>query len=299
MAFDTSQALSIQAARTINVGRGDPTPVEALYTDGFESYPLGNFESTGDVFSWSLHPRVAASADRAFSGSQSVKFSFGPGELSGEMRFLLDKKYTELWFRYKMWVPSNYFHRVNPDPERASNNKGLMMLWGDSYSGYSPTASLHFLPFDNGSNGDSYLYPAWRVNGPTALNFFDPNDLSGGDPLTASPVGIVQADRGTWVDWVMHFKVSTNPIAYESRAAWDPVNDNGAVQVWKNGNLLLDITNAHNYYGGGASDPGGVGDGWNFGYILGAANSGWDELTEIFIDDFAIAETAAGVGFSV
>ena len=284
MAFDTSEALNIQAARTINVGRGSSPIGVPLFSDDFE-----NGDASNSVFTWSNINKI--STDRAYLGSQSLKFSYGPDELgedsTAEQRFSLDRKYTEIWVRYKMWVPENYTHRDDGGP---TNNKGLLMLWGDSYSGYSPTCSLHFGPR---ANGDSYIYMGWRVNSSTVRNFYNPDNVTDFDS-SGRVDGIVSADRGTWVDWAIHMKVSTNYIAPQGE--WDPVNDNGIIQVWKNGSLIIDLQNAHNYYSGDAGDPGGVGDGWNYGYLLGWANSGFTDLTNFYIDDFLFADTADGIG---
>jgi hypothetical protein len=260
------------------------------YEDDFE----GGFGSSS-YFNWESGAYAGISSDRAYSGSESIRFRFmGNPDLSedawAEKRFSLDKKYKELWVRYKMWVPENYFHR---NPDGPSNNKGLLMLWGNSYSGYSPTLSLHFQR--KGDTGESYIYPAWRVNGNTTWNFFDlDNGLTTDGALQDAPTGITMSDRGTWIDWVVHVKTSTLPVDTNDRKNGE---GNGVVQVWKNGESIMDVTNAHNYYDGSSSDPGGLGDGWNAGYLLGWANTGFDEDTFIHIDDFKIATAAAGINF--
>ncbi|MBR9846816.1 MAG: hypothetical protein GYB35_12245 [Algicola sp.] len=128
------------------------------------------------------------------------------------------------------------------------------------------------------------------------FNFFDPESLSADGALSNAPTGISIEDRGTWIDWVIYVKTSTIPVA---RDDWKNGQGNGAVRVWKNGSLILNISNAHNYYDGDSSDAGGSGDGWNAGYILGWANSGFDDDTTIFIDDFMMGSTNESVDFEL
>lgn len=273
------------------------TAVATGFSDSFEQDSTGsNPRGSNSIFDWTDSYLVKVSDERAYSGSKSLAFSFeGSPDLAAdamsEQRFSLDKKYTDLWFRYKLWVPENYFHRA---PEGPSNNKGLLMLWGDSYSGYSPTVSLHFER--KGSTGESYLYSSWRVNGATAFNFFDPATLSAGGDLANAPVGISMSDRGTWIDWVINVRASTIPVASND---WRSGEGNGVVRVWKNGSLILNISNAHNYYDGSSSDAGGSGDGWNAGYLIGWANSGFNEDTTLNIDDFSMGPTSDSVGFEL
>ncbi|MEP4532851.1 MAG: heparin lyase I family protein [Saccharospirillum sp.] len=267
------------------------------FSDSFETdTPGGRPDAdSSSVFNWTDSSSARVSNDRAYTGQNSMSFTFeGNIDTSkdsfSEQRFSFDKKYSELWIRYKMWVPENYVHR---NPDGASNNKGLINLWGGSYSGYTPAVSLHF---ERKSTGESYLYSAWRANGTATFNFYDPNNLTPNSGLSNAPVGISFADRGTWIDWVINVKTSTVPIAMSD---WKSGQGNGVVRVWKNGSLILNIFNAHNYYGGSSNDAGGSGDGWNAGYLLGWANSGFDEDTNIYIDDFLIGSTNEAVDFEL
>ena len=287
MAFDTSQPFSNDVAKLINVGRGNvgSTPSgPALFTDNFESGIIGNQpNASSSAFSWDGGAYNTVSEDQSFSGSKSLKLSFiGNVDLTedawGEQRFALDRKYTELWIRYRLYVPVNYVHR-------------------------SPSLSFHFqLPVGTTNPGGSRLYPAWRPNAGTVWNIYDVTDFSRDWVPEQNQIdGITAADRGTWIDWVIHVKCSTIEIPQGS-TPWEnngtPITGNGVCEIWKNDQKVMNVQNATNFYNGGASDPGGVGDGWNYGYLLGWANSGFDEDTFMHIDEFSIAETAAGVGFT-
>ncbi len=268
------------------------------FEDSFEQDTSGSRAGNANtnVFSWTDTASVRVSNERAYTGNNSLAFTFegNPDPTSdawSEQRFKLDRKYTELWFRYRMWVPENYAHR---NAEGPGNNKGILNLWGENYSGYTPALSFHFQR--KGSNGESYLYPAWRVNGSTTFNFFEPDHLTSSGSISEAATGIALEDRGTWIDWVMNVKTSTIPVGFNGR---EDGEGNGALRVWKNGELILNISNAHNYYGGTSSDAGGEGDGWNYGYLLGWANSGFDEETIIYIDDFQVGTSNEDVAFDI
>jgi hypothetical protein len=264
------------------------------YVEDFE----GGFGGSS-FFRWGSEAYTDISSDKAFSGSQSLRFRFmgnsDPAEDAwAEKRFELDRIYSELWIRYKLWVPENYFHRDGDGPD---NNKGLIMLWSDEYSGISHT-SLHFSrPRDITSSGESAsnpggssLYGTWKPNSSVAYNFFNPSDLLDDSPsVDEMSMGILSSDRGRWIDWIIHAKASD--IYIEQGDIDGP--GNGKLQVWKDGELIYNVTDATNY-----SDVANM-NGWDQGYILGWANSGFDETTYMHIDDFMIGVSPEDVGFDL
>ncbi|WP_394168167.1 heparin lyase I family protein [Saccharospirillum alexandrii] len=266
-----------------------------------ESY-VEDFEGglgSSNFFKWGSEAYTDISSDKAYSGNESLRFRFmGDTDLNedawAEKRFELDRIYSELWIRYKLWVPENYFHRNGDGPD---NNKGLIMLWSDDYSGISHT-SLHFTrPRDINSSGESAsnpggsaLYGTWKPNSGVAFNFFNPYDLSDDSPsMDEMSMGILSSDRGRWIDWVIHAKVSDLHI--EQNDIDGP--GNGKLQVWKDGELIYNVTDATNY-----TEVDGM-NGWDQGYILGWANSGFDETTYMHVDDFMIGVSAEDVGFEL
>ncbi len=75
-----------------------------------------------------------------------------------------------------------------------------------------------------------------------------------------------EKDLGKWMEVIIHVKVASKS------------NNDGVVQVWKNGEKYFDATNVKNY-----SDMG-----YNYydkGYLLGYSNSGFEEETNLYIDN--------------
>ena len=60
-------------------------------------------------------------------------------------------------------------------------------------------------------------------------------------------------------------------------------NNNGVIQIWFNGALLVDKRNLPSYAAGG------VGNFFQSGYLLGWANSTFNPETKMFIDDVTIS----------
>ena len=259
------------------------------FSDDFE----GGFGSSS-FFRWGGEAYTDISSDKAYGGSDSLRFRFlGNPDLTedawAEKRFTLDKIYDELWIRYKLWVPENYVHRDGDGPD---NNKGLIMLWSGEYTGHSASTSLHFgrpLPGQN-ADGGSMIYGAWRPNSGITGNFYNDSNFVD-DYFTPEEVnvGIHPSDRGSWIDWVIHVKASSIPIDVGDISG----DGNGKVQVWKNGQLTYNAISANNFYEDKSRN------GWDQGYILGWANSGFNEDTFIHIDDFMISTTPEGVDFDL
>jgi hypothetical protein len=271
------------------------------FTDGFEDGMLGSSPSQkNSFFEWDTGVYSQISDEYAYSGNLSLKFTYkgnpDPAEDSwSEQRFKFSELQKDLWIRYKMRVPDNYLHRKPVGP---TNNKGLIMLWSDPYSGYSATTSLHFQrPVDatddntGGTNpGGSIIYAAWRANSDLTLSFFIDDDYAADwAPVTEYSTGLSVSDRGKWVDWVMHIKVSDMSI---SEGDMDGPG-NGKVQVWKNGTLIYNAKDATNYF------PVESENGFTKGYIMGWSNSGYNEDTVFYIDDFAIGNQPSDINFNL
>ena len=295
MTFDTRQALSIQAARTINVGRGSGggAPVDpsgALFYENFEAQTVDQSPTGGNSFlTWGNGTRTKTLDDRSYTGTKALRFRF-PGDpdpsamAMSEQRFTLGSQETEMWWRYKLWIPANYQHRIGSG---ANNNKGLLMLWSQGYSS-GPTVSLHFgTPNDfvdgtsaSNPNG-SVIYAAWRQENGVLRNFYNENNLSENHKNNMDPTKGIRAEHfGQWNDIVVHVKAATNDAPYD-----------GAVQAWVNDESMYNVTNATNYFPSNNY--------WDEGYLLGWANSGFDEETDLYIDDILIGRTSESINFTV
>lgn len=258
---------------------------DLLFSDNFES---GTLTSSGPHFSWTPGANVSISSDKTKSGSYSVKFFYkGNTDLTAdaysELPFRLDQVYKEIWVRYWLYIPSNYYQRI---PTGASNNKGLLYAWSGSYNNNPPTlVGVNFTPTDNGS---SRVDINWRTDGNTSQHYGSYNwsqnmyinslDMdSTGHPIVIDS----QKDPGHWDDFVIQMKVA------------DPGIADGVISIWKNGQLIARWNNATDYY---SADP--SMNGFESGYVLGWANSGFNEDTVFYMDDFKIGTTAASVDFS-
>jgi hypothetical protein len=168
-----------------------------------------------------------------------------------ELRFNLGGQYSELWISYRLYIPTNYYHR---QPSVGTpNNKAFII---DDNTG------RHYIDFEVWplSDGADHFSLNWKANGVAKGHTFYRNWTYG-----------APADRGRWHNYVIHLKMATS------------ANNNGVVQVWKNGAQVLDITNLANYT-----------PGYNFferGYIFGASNSGFTKDTELRLDDVTFATT--------
>jgi uncharacterized protein YjdB len=256
---------------TITVAIPPPPPSDsaaAVFQDGFES---GTRSGPQNGYAWGsvTTSTVSVSSDRAFSGTYSLKFSFGlPPDLLGddswaEARLGFGEYLPAVWLEYRLYVPANFTHR-NDQP---ANNK-FFMIWRDTYgSGGDWRAGYEYNEDGNGGSrlrmmSNQYTNSVMTSNGLNPQRGQDAPLINGSGPIA----------RGAWTR-----------IRVEFRAASGVGANDGVMRLWA-GNVLV----------GEKTD----GDFWNsMGdaetllhncYILGWANSGFAELTEFFVDDVKI-----------
>ena len=237
------------------------TPVQSavIFEDGFES---GNLSTTQNGFRWVGSTRTEVNSVNPRTGSRSLQFFYhanADGEDGwSEQRFALGGNYTDIWAAYDMRIPNNYYHRDQSD---SANNKGFLYLWSGDYASPSgPMLGPEFWPLGDGSSKASI-----RLFG----RGYDQHIGSG-----VCPNPIKLSDRGKWFRIVAHYK-------YASSA-----NNDGIVQIWKQypdgtQEVACSITNGAWY---AANSPG-----FDSGYILGWANSGYSEDTYFYVDNFKVA----------
>lgn len=239
------------------MGVGLTCQAQIIFQDDFES---GDLSKRQNNFSWASSRATTVSSDRAKSGSRSLKFTFeavpsGQDSFS-EQRFELGGNYPELWVRYDLFVPSNYFHRNDPP---SANNKGFLYLWSGDYGRPDgPGMGPNFWP-----NSDGTSFASHYVWGPGLDKHYNHQ----------MPKAIEAADRGKWIRIVAHYK-------YASSA-----NNDGVAEIWKTRDgvteKILNIQNGAWYIPG---QPG-----FNRGYLLGWANSGFAEETTFYIDNITFS----------
>lgn len=117
MVWDTSQPLSIQAARTINVGRGSGGstavgPDNSLFFDDFSS---GDTSKTENGFTWDIGSKPVESMPTPHSNKMGLKFTYSGsnyGDATSEARYTMGGQYFETWERFSLYIPLNYYHRA-------------------------------------------------------------------------------------------------------------------------------------------------------------------------------------------
>ncbi len=240
-------------------------PPGAVFCDDFET---GDLSQTGNGFTWDPPYRTAVVAEQPKDGSYSLRFEWGEdadGEDStAEQRFKLGGNYDELWVRYDVLIPGNYFHR--PQSGGPQNNKGFLYLWSGDYGAPSgPGMGPNLWNGPSAGQSDASLY----VWGPIDRHWWP-------DDPAWSGTSIETSDYGTWMAVYMHYKYATAS------------NDDGVAEIWKrpaggSWQQLLSIDDGDWYLSG---QPG-----FDQGYLWGWANSGFAEVTRIYIDNIAFSTT--------
>ncbi|MHB8346841.1 MAG: heparin lyase I family protein [Acidiferrobacterales bacterium] len=246
-----------------------------LFQDGFES---GNLSHTENNIEWASSASTSVNSVNPLTGSYSLQFYYKavpPGKDDwSEQRIELyhpyntakalagGNEYTDLWFKYDLYIPSNYYHRIQPNG-RTDNNK-FFALYRDPYT--VPGFQVNFSTEPNGSGGSNIEVHYMR-------NGVDQTPLS---PWSGRNF-ITSADLGHWHMIVIHIKAPTGNDT-----------DNGVMQLWKDGKQIVDITNLNDW--GGTSK-----NYFNAAYLLGWANSGYTRTTIFYIDNFVISTSPIGV----
>lgn len=230
---------------------------EVVFSDAFSSSDLSK---TMGKAKWTNRTNVeVVSNGKAISGQESAKFRF-PGNQDpdkdswAELRFDLGNTYPELWIQYYLFVPENYEHRG----ESWSNNK-FLRLWARDYKDREKVGFSLLWRGDGGSD----LNSEWSVNGGGLGTKI--HRTGAGDAF------ITTADQGKWI------KVRVQAKAAQSGDV------NGTLRLWKNDELIIDHADLINNFHLDSLHA------YQFGYILGWANSGFDEQTEFYLDDVVIA----------
>ncbi len=232
---------------------------QPLFQDGFES---GNKLYSENGFSWAndgTNPKVVTANSR--TGQHSLEFTFegrADGEYAwSEQRFDLGGNYSELWIKYDLYVPTNYYHRNDGG---TTNNKGIVTLWNGSYN--SPT---QFLGFEQWATSD----------GSSSLTY---HPIVGSSDRGHTRTNTLFVDRskdlGKWIEFIVHIKLAS------------PSNNDGIIRVWKHTEgydreQIVNVTNLNNY------TP--TANYFSTGYLLGWANSGFSETTKMYIDNIVFS----------
>ena len=246
-------------------------PIEPYFTDNFDSCAL---DKTGNPmgFKWrdsqGHKGELPVVSDAiAHSGTCSLKFTFGAGPAGddawSEQRFGLGKKLSEVylqWYQYfpsgheEPWVGPRYAHRNDKGPD---NNK-FLRLWDEDYGQYRLKLGFSTMPT---RNGDSQIITEYGTNRKGVGPFGSKGDSR----------GITDERRGRWLKIQVRVRLASL------------YNNDGVIEMWVDGVKTISNRNLPLYPQGGA------GNYLRNGYLMGWANSGFDESSVTFIDDFTIS----------
>jgi hypothetical protein len=198
------------------------------------------------------------------TGSHALRTRFA-GTAAGqdawsEMRFKLGTfEPPEVWLSFDVRIPINHFHRGVLD-----NNK-LLRLFGSAY-GSGGKCGMEFRPTSDGSGG-SNMYIMADSNG---------NAMSA--PIADSvPFARVPEDRGRWQRLIFHAVSETSPGASD-----------GIVELWRRWEDEATFTKMSENLSVALQRGDGTVAGFNKGYLMGYANSGYTDDTEFLLDNFNI-----------
>lgn len=242
----------------------NPGAVLPFFSDGFET---GNY-GRSNGFVWAAPTRVTVSDDRAYTGKYALKFRF-PGSLRGndafsEQRFDFGRYTKSIWIEYMLYVPQNFRHR-NDLP----NNNKFIVLWKDAYGSQSGEWQI------------SWEYR--RLNDTASLgelmsSRWDELEVTGGGPWPSPrPPRQVELIGGRGALRIGQW----NRVRFMAKAASSRTAEDGESRLWVNETLVLKYTTGR-FFG---ADPVKGDATLRRGYLLGWANSGFDEETVFFLDD--------------
>ncbi len=242
------------------------TPSGAMFfSDDFDN----GQRNTANGFRWLGTAPDMISNQMAFNGTHSMMFQYNAkpfGESAwAEERFDMGRYLSELAFEYMIFVPANYKHRNVPANGAGTNNK-FFSLWRDNYADntgswqisvgwlrtndYESYAAMHTTTASCNCIGP-YAYPQKFIGANAALK------------------------PGQWSRVRVYVKAATYRGGNN-----DAFTSNGVIKMWINNTLFYSASNVDF----SNNNPNFVGTTLRNGYLMGFANTGFDETTVFFID---------------
>jgi hypothetical protein len=257
-------------------------PLSGTFTDDFSS---GNLSKVQNGISWASSTNAAVYTGFGRSGNNCLRMTFIGGasgtDSFAEQRFDLGStnNYTNVTLEWWAFYPNGteglgpkFVHRG----DSPGNNKFFRLIKGnrsDGNDGFSSSGHGHGASTNQSSNvaGDERAYVEWSDG--------DGMDSNGSHYNVPAARGvenfITDAHRGRWI-----------PIKIVNRAA-TVANNDGVIQIWRDGVLVMNATTLDSYPLHHANS-GEAWKGFDFGYIMGWANSGHLQTTYLYIDDVSI-----------
>ena len=238
-----------------------------FFSDSFET---GGKTHSENGVSWKSSANVTVSTSKAHNGKYALRFHYiakpAGQDATAEQRFYLGSPKKDLYVRFYINFPSNFKIREYP-----ANNK-MIVVWGNTYSDVETQSQeydlYNFMPrAKKRAVGDSFILS------------YDPSARHG-DVSKIQGLGawsFKNLQLGKWYCFEYHFKPDTG-------------SGNGAMEFWVDG----------------VKKYGKTGIKWESapppnqfflnGYLMGWANSGFDENTDIYIDDVVFSDSYIGPG---
>lgn len=233
-----------------------------IFEDAFAS---GDF--SGSIYAGSIPVNCEVSNQNALSGTHAMRFAFAGvptgSDSHAQRNFDLGEAQASLDVEFDLYIPDGnesyggaaYTHRS----ESPSNNK-LLRLWSNNgtnsgTNGYNSAEKVG-ASLVAGTGGASNLI----------LEALNPEIGGGMTALETITNFITASDRGKWM------KVRFSIMSASSAGAGD-----GLLRVFKNGNIEGSVP--LNNWAEGEQHA------YRYGYLMGAANSGFTDNTYLFIDN--------------
>lgn len=215
--------------------------------------------------SWIGNTYVDVSSAIARSGSRAARFNQGASKEMSELRFGGVPNISEAYIQYYLYMPSgNESSNVGPKVRVLGGaNDKFFRLWGGDYNA-APGNKVGASLWGNGTNGDLGLEYEYTPNGGAQWGMGQ-----GPDGLMAPFVN--DNNRGRWLQIRIRAKTAS------------AANNDGILQIWVDGTLLLSTTKMANYPGASGAKT------FTEGYILGWANNGFAAGQVMYVDDFTIS----------
>jgi hypothetical protein len=262
---------------------------QPFFTDGFES---GDLSSKGERrgFGWGGgkgHFNASVRAGWAHTGEHSVQLTYrgsesGRGAIA-QLAWTLDEAIDpgEIWIEYYIYFPdgteglgsAEYRMRY----KSPSGGGKIIRVWGGEKAqgydkGYKTGASF---TTQQGFAGGSRLYfHHWLQEERTLVNVGRMQGLEGAD---GQPPGIIH--RGEWLRFRWHFKTASGPGRPDASLRWWIGENLVARQLHMNGWRREEQGNENTF---------------RAGYFMGNTNSGFDEETHVYLDDFRFYDQDPG-----
>lgn len=269
----TVRGVAVTGTATVVVGGAvvPPTPGDPFFADSFAGPGFNN----ADGFVWgSANGSVTPVS---FDGHNCIRFRYGPNAAgvtdTAEKRFNMGRQLAAVWIEFYLHLPSNYLHRYR------GNNK-FIRLWGDSYGSLSKVGASTYevTGMVSGESSPSSRFYTEHV-------LYTTTGIGLGGSYNPGPDGFgANADPGTmlnrWTRVRMYFKAPTQ-IGSATQSA------DSHVTVWFDDSKVVDFNTYKsnldpddNYY--------------QNGYLLGWANSGFTDETDLHLRDIKFYDADPG-----